>query len=142
MRSLYEIDNDILSCVDTETGEIVDEAKLEALEMERDKKIEAVILWRKDLLAEAKAVREEAQNLSKRVKSCENKAEARRFLTDRVEHKPENFANARDGRNYLEKAIAKHATRVVSQAKETSKNRISKKVLSTIEVQDLEGITL
>jgi hypothetical protein len=75
MRSLYEIDNDILSCVDTETGEIVDEAKLEALEMERDKKIEAVILWRKDLLAEAKAVKEEAQNLSKRVKSCENKAE-------------------------------------------------------------------
>ena len=43
--------------------------------MERDKKIEAVILWRKDLLAEAKAVKEEAQNLSKRVKSCENKAE-------------------------------------------------------------------
>ena len=75
MRSLYEIDNDSLSCVDTEPGEIVDEAKLEALEMERDKKIEAVILWRKDLLAEAKAVKEEAQNLSKRVKSCENKAE-------------------------------------------------------------------
>ncbi len=74
--------------------------------------------------------------------SPEAEAEAQRFLTDRVEHKPENFANARDVRNYLEKAIARHATRVVSQAKETSKNRISKKVLSTIEAQDLEGITL
>lgn len=75
MRALYEIDNDILSCVDEETGEIIDEAKLEALEMERDRKIESVILWRKDLIAESKAVKEEAQNLAKRAKVCENKAE-------------------------------------------------------------------
>ncbi|MBQ3401566.1 MAG: hypothetical protein IJG61_09235, partial [Lachnospiraceae bacterium] len=52
------------------------------------------------------------------------------------------FANARDVRNYLEKAIARHATRIVQGAKETSKNRISKKALSTIEAVDLEGITL
>ena len=82
MRSLYEIDNDILSCVDTETGEIVDEARLDALEMEREKKIEAVILWRKDLMAEAKAVKEEAQNLSKRAKTCENKAEQLKHYVD------------------------------------------------------------
>ena len=74
--------------------------------------------------------------------SPEAEEEARRFLTDRVEHKPENFANARDVRNYLEKAIARHATRIVQGAKETSKNRISKKALSTIEAVDLEGITL
>lgn len=75
MRPIYEIDNDILSCVDTETGEIIDQEKLDALEIEREKKIEGVILWRKDLLAEADAVKKEAQNLSKRAKSCENKAE-------------------------------------------------------------------
>lgn len=75
MRPIYEIDNDILSCVDTETGEIIDQEKLDALEIEREKKIEGVILWRKDLLAEAEAVKNEAQNLSKRAKSCENKAE-------------------------------------------------------------------
>lgn len=83
MRALYEIDNDILSCVDLETGEIVDEEKLNALEMERDAKIEGVILWRKDLLAEADAVKAEAQNLSKRAKVCENKAEQ---LKKYVEH--------------------------------------------------------
>lgn len=75
MRALYEIEDDILGCVDTETGEIIDPEKLDALEMEREKKIEAVILWRKDLLAEAEAVKKEADVLSKRAKSCENKAE-------------------------------------------------------------------
>ena len=38
MRALYEIDNEILECVDEETGEILDEEKLNALEMEREKK--------------------------------------------------------------------------------------------------------
>ena len=75
MRALYEIEDDILGCVDTETGEIIDSEKLDALEMEREKKIEAVILWRKDLLAEAEAVKKEADVLTKRAKSCENKAE-------------------------------------------------------------------
>lgn len=75
MKPLYQIDNEIMDCVDLETGEIIDEERLNALEMEREKKIEGVILWRKDLLAEADAVRTEAQNLSKRVKVCENKAE-------------------------------------------------------------------
>ena len=75
MRTLYEIDEEILECVDMDTGEIVDEEKLNALEMERNKKIEGVILWRKDLLAEADAVKAEGAKLYKRGKSCENKAE-------------------------------------------------------------------
>lgn len=75
MRSLYEIDNDILACVDMETGEIIDPEKLDALEMEREKKIEAVILWRKDILAEVEAVRAEAKRLYDRAKVSENKAE-------------------------------------------------------------------
>lgn len=83
MRPLYEIDNEILQCVDMETGEIVDEEKLEALEMEREKKIEGIILWRKDLLAEAQMVKAEAQSLQKRAKICENKAEA---LKNYIEH--------------------------------------------------------
>lgn len=75
MRALYEIEQEIMACVDEETGEIIDPEKLDALEMEREKKIEAVILWRKDLMAEAEAVKKEADVLSKRAKSCENKAE-------------------------------------------------------------------
>lgn len=75
MRPLYEIDNDIIECVDLETGEIIDTDRLEALEMKRDKKIESVILWRKDLVAEQKALEDEIRNLTARKKVCENKAE-------------------------------------------------------------------
>lgn len=83
MRPLYEIDNEILACVDMETGEIVDEEKLEALEMERGKKIEGIILWRKDLLAESEAVKAEAKKLSDRARVLDNKAEA---LKKYIEH--------------------------------------------------------
>ena len=76
MRALYEIDEAILSCVDTETGEIIDEEALKALEMEREQKIEGVILWRKDILAEYEAVKAEAKKLSDRAKALENKAES------------------------------------------------------------------
>ena len=86
MRPLYEIDNEILDCVDAETGEIIDEEKLAALEIERDAKIEGIILWRKDLLAESDAVRAEAQSLSKRAKVCENKAEQlKRYIEHALE---------------------------------------------------------
>ena len=34
---LYEIDNEIMNCIDEETGEIIDPEKLESLEMEREK---------------------------------------------------------------------------------------------------------
>lgn len=75
MRPLYEIDDEIIACVDMETGEIVDEEKLEALEIEREAKIEGVILWRKDLLAEAEAVKAEGKKLYDRARVCDNKAE-------------------------------------------------------------------
>lgn len=75
MRPLYEIDKDILACVDLETGEIIEPEKLDALEMEREKKIEGVILWRKDLVAEEKALDDEIKILTARKKACQNKAE-------------------------------------------------------------------
>jgi stage V sporulation protein K len=61
-------------------------------------------------------------------------ARARELIEYRVAHKPENFANARDVRNLLEHAIANHATRVVS----LGKKKPTKKLLSTLEAEDLE----
>ena len=75
MRALYEIDQDILDCVDLETGEILDTEKLDSLQMEREAKLEGVALWIKDLKAEATAVKEEADKLTARKKSLENKME-------------------------------------------------------------------
>lgn len=79
MRALYEIDQEILDCemVDEETGEIfIDEEKLKALEMERERKIEGVILWRKDVLAEYEAVKAEYRKFKQRMDSLDNKAES------------------------------------------------------------------
>lgn len=74
--TLYEIDNEIMNCIDEETGEIIDLDRLNALEMERDIKISNVACWIKDLKAEAEAIKAEKQALEKRQKAAENKAES------------------------------------------------------------------
>lgn len=73
--NLFDIDEAILECVDEETGDIIDIEKLEALELERDTKISNIGCWIKDLKAEAEAIKTEKQNLEKRQKAAENKAE-------------------------------------------------------------------
>lgn len=62
--------------------------------------------------------------------------EARRFFTERVANKPEGYANARDVRNYLEKAISNQASRIVG-LKDVDKN-----ILAMLEKEDLVGIEL
>ena len=76
MRALYDIDQEILDCVDRETGEILDAERLDALQMEREKKLEGVALWIKDLNAEAAAVKAEADKLTARKKALDNKVAA------------------------------------------------------------------
>ena len=73
MKALYEIDQAILECVDMETGEILDPEKLDALQMEREQKLEGVALWIKDLNYEAVMVKEEADKLNTRKKALDNK---------------------------------------------------------------------
>lgn len=74
--TIYEINEAIMECVDVETGEIIDLDRLNALEMERDRKISNVACWIKDLKAEAEAIKAEKQALEKRQKAAENKAES------------------------------------------------------------------
>ena len=74
--TIYEIDNEIMSCIDMETGEVIDTEKLNDLQMERDEKIENVALWIKELKAEAEAIKNEKQALADRQRVAENKAES------------------------------------------------------------------
>ena len=81
--TLYEIDQRLLSCVDEETGEILDDAVLEELEMERGEKIEQIGLWIKDLAAEAEALKAEKMNFAARQQSAEKKVESlKRYLAN------------------------------------------------------------
>ena len=74
--TIYEIDNEIMNCIDMETGEVIDTEKLNELQMERDEKIENVALWIKELKAEAEAIKNEKQALADRQRVAENKAES------------------------------------------------------------------
>lgn len=80
--NLYEIDHAILDCVDMETGEIVDIDALNALEMERNAKIENIALWIKNLLSDAEQMKIEREVLAERKEAAENKAEnLKKYLT-------------------------------------------------------------
>ena len=74
--TIYEINEQILNCIDLETGEIIDIDKLNELELERDAKIENVACWIKELKAEAEAIKAEKLALAERQKVAENKAES------------------------------------------------------------------
>ena len=71
--------------VDEETGEVkVDFDALNALQMERDEKVENLALYVKDLVAEAKAIKGEEENLAKRRKVVERKAERAKEYLDYI----------------------------------------------------------
>lgn len=83
MATLYEIDEAILACIDQETGEIIDGEKLDALQIEREEKLENVALWIKDLKAEAEALKAEKLAFAERQKAAESKAESlKKWLAD------------------------------------------------------------
>lgn len=76
MAKLYEIDQAILDCIDTETGEIFDEDRLDQLEMERTKKVEGVALWYRNLLSDAEQYKAERQRFEELEKQSKAKAES------------------------------------------------------------------
>lgn len=77
MRPLYEIRKDIEAffdtCIDPETGEITDEARLHALQMERDEKVSCLACYLKNLEAENNGIRPEIDALTKRYRVNANK---------------------------------------------------------------------
>lgn len=81
--TLYEIDNAMMSLIDNETGEIVDYEQFEALIMSKEEKIDNTAKWIIELEAEAKMVKERADELTKRAQSAKKKADRlREFLQE------------------------------------------------------------
>ena len=81
---LFDIDERLAACVkldesrvvDTESGEIIDLEAIAALEMERDKKIENLGCWYKNLLADAEALKAQKNAFAEREKAAKAKAES------------------------------------------------------------------
>ena len=81
--NIYEIDSQILSCIDEETGEILDVKRLEKLIQDKNNKIESVACWYKNTVAEAEAIRNEISNLKARKERDEKLAEnLKRYISD------------------------------------------------------------
>lgn len=88
---LFDIDARLAACVklndaqavDTETGEVIDLAAIEALEMERDEKLENLGCWYKQLIAEADALKAQKNAYAEREKAKRSKAESlKTYLAD------------------------------------------------------------
>lgn len=75
--NLYQIEKELAALIDPETGEITDFEALDALSMERERKVDAIICLIKNRTAEAAACSAEAANFTARAKSA--KAEAQRL---------------------------------------------------------------
>lgn len=81
--NLYEINAELLSCIDTETGEVIDIEKLDNLNLQMHDKIENIGCWIKNLLSNADQLDVEIKSLSDRKKSAKNKAESlKKYLSD------------------------------------------------------------
>lgn len=94
MASLYEIDQAIMSCVDSETGEIIDAEALDALLMQREDKLEAIACWIKNLQSDANAIHEEINALAIREAKCRRKAESlKQYLASALQG--EKFSTAK-----------------------------------------------
>ena len=83
MSVLYEIQEDILSCIDLKTGEIIDVERLHGLQMERRQKIRNIACWIKNLLADARAYEEEEKTFAARKSAAKHKADSlKQYLSD------------------------------------------------------------
>lgn len=86
MPNLYEINQELLNCIDLETGEIIDTEKFDELQISRNDKIENIGLWYKNLQSEAQAYKAEKDAFAEKQKRAENKAESLKKYLDTVLH--------------------------------------------------------
>lgn len=75
MAALYEINQAVMDCIDSETGEILDERRLHSLQMERRQKIRNIACWIKNLRADVQAYEAEEKTFLRRKTAAKNQAE-------------------------------------------------------------------
>lgn len=147
--TIYEINEQILNCIDLETGEIIDIDKLNELQLEKDAKIENVACWIKELKAEAEAIKAEKQTLAERQKVAENKAESlkkwlayaldgQKFKTSKCSisyRKSESVEVTEEGLNNL---IKEHDELLTYKAPEPNKTAIKQALKDGLSVQGVQ----
>ena len=72
---LYEINQEILDCIDMETGEIIAPEKLEALQMDKHEKLRNIGFVYLNAMADAKAYEEQEKKFTTRKKAAKATAD-------------------------------------------------------------------
>ena len=149
--NLYEIKQEfekaIEECVDMETGEIINPARLDELNMVLTDKRENVALYIKNLSAEVKAIDEEAKNLTNRKRDLNNKVEGlKKYLADNLEgHKFETAKVVVSFRKseQLEINSTEHipAEYLISQEPKIDKVALKNSIKQGIEINGVQIIT-
>lgn len=87
--NLFEINQEIMSCVDAETGELLDEERFTELQISMTDKLEGLGCWIKNLEAEAAALKAEEQAFAERRKSVERQiANKKQYLSNFLQGSP------------------------------------------------------
>lgn len=100
--NLYEINEQIIEAfdeaIDPETGEIIDEEafdRLDQLKEDFEEKVENLAIYVKDLKAQAVALKTEKENLAKRQKAAERRAESiERYLSNVLQGQKRTYTRA------------------------------------------------
>ena len=69
--TLYEIKQELLDCIDLETGEILDPERLESLQLDRKEKLRNIALLAKNKASDIAQLKEQEQTFAKRRKAAE-----------------------------------------------------------------------
>ena len=97
MAKLYELIRELEDFelqIDEETGEILNIEELEALELEKDTKVENICLYIKNLLSDAAAYKAEKESFAQKEKAATKKAEGlKRYLQNMLAG--ENFKSSK-----------------------------------------------
>lgn len=73
---LFEIDKKILSCVDQETGEVIDIDRLERLNLQRDEMISNICKWIINLKSDVQQLKEQEERFKDRRQKAQKRAES------------------------------------------------------------------
>lgn len=147
--NIYEIDNQIISLFDPETGELLDEAAYESLQMAREQKLENLAAWIINLKAEAKAIKEQEDKLSERRTSLLNSAENKAAFLDKVlmgqsfktakvacTYRKSSAVQIEDENAFIEWAKKKAPELLTAKEPTISKSNVKEAILSGAEIKD------
>ena len=156
MASIYEINAQIQECLNPETGEF-DEERFNGLIELKETKIEQVICFYKNVVAMAKAMKEEEKSLKERREAEERKAEnlknyiqyaldGEKFKTSKVSVSYRKTQSVEVADDFVSWAIATgHDTLLKYKEPEVSKTAVKEAILAgekDIPAQIIEGMSM